>query len=822
MKTHLGKIIIGLSCLAILCFGLWALRPSTGSAGERLDIMPYPQQVVLGKGVLNIDENFSLNLTGVKTKRLKSAVGLFINRIEAQTGLHVLNPRAANTQNADFIISVSKSNASIQGVDVDESYTLNIEQNKIHLIAQTEYGALHGLETLLQLIQTSSSGGEFYVPHVKITDYPRFKWRGVLIDSARHFLSVESIKRQLDGMAAAKLNVFHWHLTDDQGWRIETKLYPKLHELASGGEYYTQEEIRDIVAYAGQRGIRVIPEIDMPGHASVYGVAYPEYLSANGPYKVQTDWGVFEPVLDPSNEDVYVFIDRLLGEITSLFPDQYVHIGGDEVNPLQWQSSEKIREFMNKNDIKSMSQLQVYFNGRVEKILQKHGRMMIGWDEVFHIDLPKNIVVQSWRGQDSLAEISRAGYQGILSTGYYLDQPHASSYHYRNDPLPIAIPIHDTLQVGETWESYAFNWPRNKGSDVNGHFTVITGAAGNQRGFVDFKGKSRRPVNDIKIQHGVTSFWLDSWMGKTEFRVSLGKNNNTSMLQKALAVAANGHYPMTINHVGGSSIMGTEILENASPIPIENTAMILGGEMALWSELVDENVIDIRLWPRGFVIAERLWSAQDLVDENSLYKRLNIVSNWAITSVGLQHKLLSVRGMQNLVGTDDILPLQILSEAVEGAGYYHRHHEKHIVGSYNKAERLNKFVDTLPAESLEVRALDQLIEKWLEAVDKKAKTSLALKLEIINILTRWQNNTQLLTALTRKHEGLREIGMVAQNVDAVAKLGIELISKIESNEPLDAQFVSDAKTTLHTAQQFQQELIVAAAYPVEKLLNAAY
>jgi hexosaminidase len=248
-------------------------------------------------------------------------------------------------------------------------------------------------------------------------------------------MPVEIVERNLDAMAAVKLNVFHWHLSDDQGFRVESRKLPKLHELGSDGHYYTQQQIRQTIEYARDRGIRVVPEFDMPGHTTAWFVGYPELASGPGPYSIERKWGIFDPTIDPTRDEVYGFLDTLIGEMSALFPDDYFHIGGDEVNGKQWDSNPRIRTFMRQHAIKDNAALQAYFNTRVQPIVVKHGKKVIGWDEVLAPNLPKDIVVQSWRGQKSLAEAAKLGYMGILSAGYYLDHIKSAAFHYAVDPV---------------------------------------------------------------------------------------------------------------------------------------------------------------------------------------------------------------------------------------------------------------------------------------------------------------------------------------------------------------------------------------------------
>ena len=315
----------------------------------------------------------------------------------------------------------------------DESYSLEVTPAGAKLAAPTPLGTLHGLQTFVQLVDVSSDS--LAAPAVTIQDRPRFPWRGLMIDSARHFTPLDVIRRNLDGMEALKLDVFHWHLSDNQGFRVESKSFPKLQELGSAGLYYTQVEIRDVIAYARDRGIRVVPEFDMPGHSTSWFVGYPELASAPGPYEIERRWGVFDAAMDPTKESTYKFLDRFIEEMAKLFPDQFFHVGGDEVNGKQWDANKEIQEFMRAHGIQNNQALQAYFNKRLQPIVEKHGKSMIGWDEILDPTLPKDITVQSWRGQASLAAAAKQGYRGILSNGYYLDLGWPASRHYAVDPI---------------------------------------------------------------------------------------------------------------------------------------------------------------------------------------------------------------------------------------------------------------------------------------------------------------------------------------------------------------------------------------------------
>jgi len=381
--------------------------------------MPQPWKSVPAAGHLLIDSSFAIEVHGFTDPRVDSATRRLTARISRQTGIPITGVKPA------FIVETTPNGAP-------ESYQLDVSPEKAVLAASTVEGALHGLETFAQLIEPGAGG--FEVAAVHIEDHPRFPWRGLMIDCARHWMPLEVIERNLDAMAAVKLNVLHWHLSDDQGFRVESKRFPRLQQLGSDGHFYTQDQVRHIIAYARDRGIRVVPEFDVPGHTTSWFVGYPELASAPGPYAIERSWGIFQPTMDPSREETYKFLDKFLGEMTALFPDQYFHVGGDEVDPAQWKQSASIQAFARERHLETPDHLQAYFINRVEQMVKKYGKTMIGWDEVLNPDLEPDTVIQSWRGPAALADAAKKGHRGILSFGYYLDHLNPASFHYAVDP----------------------------------------------------------------------------------------------------------------------------------------------------------------------------------------------------------------------------------------------------------------------------------------------------------------------------------------------------------------------------------------------------
>jgi hexosaminidase len=399
-------------------------------------LMPQPSHLSTQEGRLILSPSFAAITDHYRDARLDAAIARSLDRIKRKTGLPISISNSPASAAGSLVVSVDGPGELIQSIDEDESYSLDLSPSGARLHAATVVGAMRGLETLQQLVQPDATG--YFLPALSIRDTPRFRWRGLMIDCGRHFMPVETIKRTLDGMAAVKLNVFHWHLSEDQGFRMESRAFPRLTALGSDGLFYSQEQAREIVAYAHERGIRVVPEFDMPGHTTAWFVGYPDLASTPGPFNIEREFGVFDPVMDPTRESTYKFLDTFIGEMAALFPDRFLHIGGDENNGVEWKANPRIQAFMREHNLQDTAALQNYFNQRLLKILEKHGKHMIGWDEVLIPDLPRDVIVQSWRGFDSLAAGAKNGYSSILSAGYYLNHMSPAEDHYKVDPLPQA------------------------------------------------------------------------------------------------------------------------------------------------------------------------------------------------------------------------------------------------------------------------------------------------------------------------------------------------------------------------------------------------
>jgi hexosaminidase len=681
-----GAIMLGMLVVA----GLLPSLPMKAQTQPQLNLMPWPSNVQPGSGRLRIDASFSVVQTGHTDARLDHAVQRFLRQLSRETGIPAF-AKGAGSGKATLEIHTDHASKEIQELGEDESYVLEIGADGAKLTAPTPLGTLHGLQTFLQLVDAGPDG--FAVPAVTIRDTPRFPWRGMMIDVSRHFVPLDVLKRNIDGMEAVKMNVFHWHLSENQGFRIESKKFPKLHEMGSDGMFYTQDEARELINYARERGIRVVPEFDMPGHSTAWFVGYPELASASGPYEIERKWGIFDPAMDPTNEKTYKFLDELIAEMTKLFPDHYFHIGGDEVNGKQWAANAKIQQFMKSHDLKSNEALQAYFSQRVQKLVTKHGKAVVGWDEVFIPGVPKDIVIQSWRGAASLAQAASQGYQGILSNGYYLDLGWSTARHYAVDPL------------------------------------------------------------------------------------------------------------------GGAAA-------NLTP---DQQKLILGGESCMWSEYVNAENIDSRIWPRNAAIAERLWSPQSVTDPASMYARMHVISA-RLELLGLMHEKYYRPMLRRIAGPaapEEFAALQTLADVVEPVKDYAR--EQLAPAEPTSATPLNRVVDAVPLESDTARRFGDLVDRYIASTCHDADVEARLRAQ----LALWRDNDARLQSLAQRSFLVKEVGQTSQDLSALAKVGLAVLDLIAKGAGATDSWKAEQTAAIQQIQKPKAQLLLMPAGAVQKLVDAA-
>ena len=645
--------------------------------------MPLPVHAVRDHGEFPINANFGIAFEGYKEPRLERARQRFLDQLSRETGIPLLKEAQYNP--ANFMIKTAGASDAVQQLGEDESYHLEISPTHVQLTAANPLGILHGLQTFLQMVRVTPQG--FSVPAATIDDKPRFPWRGLMIDVSRHFIPVEGIERDLDGMEAVKLNVFHWHLTDYQGFRVESKKFPLLQGKGSDGLYYTQKQIRQVVQYARDRGIRVVPEFDMPCHTSSWFVGYPRLASGKGPYRIPRKWGVLDAAMDPSKASTYLFINQFLGEMSTLFPDKYFHVGGDECNGKEWDANPRIQDFMRAHGMHTNAALQSYFTARVQKLIAGHQKIMVGWDEVLQPGTPKNVVIQSWRGQASLAVAARQGNRGLLSHGYYLNYRLSAAEYYLADPL------------------------------------------------------------------------------------------------------------------GG----------DAAALTPEQKTRILGGEVAMWTEFANRENIDNSIWPVTAVIAERLWSSQQVRDVDSMYRRLAVVSRRLVYD-GLQPQCVTDRMLQRMSGNDDPAALKVLAAVVLPVGS----HGRDPLDLSDSLTPLNRMVDAVPSESTTIRAFNTLAKQIAGGNATPQQWRQAQQWLVL-----WRDNDARLQPLLARSYLTEELVPVSHNLSQTAALGLQALDDLQNHRSEAADTIHKDIAFLKSAQKPQAELILAVAPSVELLVEAA-
>lgn len=426
-----------------------SLFVATGFATDAsYDVIPLPQSIVMVKGKSFILNSNTTIFCSSKDDLMQKNAYFLSCYIADLTGLKLkvsdIKPKKGN------YIELLLNNKNIKG---EEAYTININNKNIKISGFTSAGVFYGVQTLRKSLPICNAiNNPIVLPAAEIKDAPRFKYRGMMLDCSRHFFSIDFIKKFIDLIALHNMNTFHWHLNDDQGWRIEIKKYPKLVEIGSVrtgtvmgrnsdvddsvkyGGYYTQEQCREIVEYARQRHITVIPEIDMPGHMKAALASYPNLGCTGGPYKVGHNWGVYYDVLCIGNEDTFKFVESVLDEVIDIFPSKYIHIGGDETPTKRWNECSKCKKIMQKEGL-AINKLQAYFTNRIEKYLNSKGRSIIGWDEILDGDINKSATIMSWRGIEPGEKGAKMGHDVIMSPTSHCYFDYAQTKEQYSEPL---------------------------------------------------------------------------------------------------------------------------------------------------------------------------------------------------------------------------------------------------------------------------------------------------------------------------------------------------------------------------------------------------
>lgn len=801
------KILLGLLAFIIIAvagvylyYRLFIYQTPAISDKDRasVELIPLPASLELKSGKFKIDSTFEIGFEGFKDERLEKASDRFLKRLSSRAGIDF----SSNGEPELLINCSGDSPNKVQQVVEDETYILKVSREEIVLWSNGPYGTLRGLETLLQLLIVDTSGS--YFPAVVISDQPRFPWRGIMIDVCRHWMPMEVILRNLDAMAAVKMNVLHLHLSEDQGFRVESKLFPKLHEIGSNGKYYTQQEIREIIAYAYDRGIRIIPEFDLPGHSKSWQIAYPELSTVDYPLKFgQNRETLFQPPLDPTKEIVYDFLDRFFGEMAGLFPDPCLHIGGDEVNPTPWNNEPHIQQYMKENGLKDAHDLQAYFNKRMNEIIRKHGKTMIGWEEILNENLGENVTIQSWKNQKSLFQAVKNGNNGILSTGLYLDHKLHAEKHYGVDPLILPGAV-DIVPDSSNWKMFDVKI-EIPGNTMDGQMILFDRDPRNSYGYFAFLDE-RNAFRNAAIIEGNIRFELNAPVGELDFTAHIDEDSLNGNLSFGFM-----KFPVQGYRTGGSDIEGSSMpkIEIMKPLTEEEKQRILGGEAAMWSELVSYESIDSRLWPRSAAIAEKLWTPADLtIDIDDMYRRLGAVSR-LLSKEGSLHLVNYEKMLHALVSEDAFQPLKNFVDILEEMKYYARMvFLMQMDEIYLPDVPLDHVADIARPESPEARSFNKLVDRYVDTPDEN------LKKEISDNLDQWAEIHDQLLPFFAGNERLLEIDSLSNTLSIVSKRikGLEAGGKLTENE------MQEILRELDYLENGENGVLVAVAPGLRKLV----
>lgn len=709
----------------------------------RIAPLPYPADVDTRQRHLSFSQLPQPVFTKANTIRLKKAVDRCLKRLANYQRIDALTTDIAAEHTTLHVAETSTTLkihcSSLLGdwptLGADESYLLVIDQKGVLIKSKTEWGILHGLETLAQIARPQAEGG-WLVLETTIKDKPAYPWRGLSLDVCRHWLGLEAIKKVLDGMAASHLNVLHLHLSDDQAFRLKIKSFPgSLYTYDDHG--FSEADIKILVNHAADRGIRVVPEIDAPGHCTALLAGHPTLGQGN--YEPSTQFGGHTACLDPSRENTYSVFQNLFAHLGRLFPDNFVHMGSDEVCVATWEKSGNIQAFMKQMSIANTDDLLAYFNKRISGLLRTIDKSMVVWDEALHKDLPKDVVVQCWRGASAREWALLGQHRVVFSSGYYLDLGCAAGTHYQFDPGAKR----EALQVAE-----------------------------------------------------------DAWMQSDDMR---------HVKEAAWQVQA---------RAGNMQ---------KQPIKSGNVSRILGGEACLWSELVDEDCLDTRLFSRLPAIAERLWLGSQAAGfpEESLYDRLQAHWTYLENSTNLRPvSSASQRLLSFGLSRETVNACSQLLAWVEPVKWYRRVLGDEAIraiskGKENRCPRpydvhtaLDRMVDLCPPESLCKYDLEELIDQII-ANPNCQKTGRLLEL----LAKKWQQPLPILRKTTSGK--VREIFQLGHWLHRCSTLLVSWLEMLAAGQ-------TPARTQRYYKEELNRmampigEMTLVVIPPLHRLLDACY
>ncbi len=714
---------------------------------RQLEVVPLPFSVQQKSQSLNITSGIYVVPALVDDQHAQAGVEVFIDRLK-MLGVSTSDPQAIPVS-----LDIQEPGTIRLTNGMDESYRLDMGPEKIEISASNYLGINHGLTTLAQLLFQFRN--EDSMPAMSIKDQPRYSWRGLMIDVSRHWIPKEIVLKCLDAMSLVKMNVLHLHLTDDQGFRIESRRFTNLHNLGSDGNYFTQADMSEIIRYASKRGIRVIPEFDIPGHTTSWLTAYPRLGCGSEQFELQKTYGIFPNVLNPVSDETFVFLDQLFEEMANLFPDEYIHIGADEVLVPCWAEDEQVQKFMEENELISLEQVHSYFILRVQQLLKNHGKKVIAWDDALRSQIANGQpIIQTWRDHERSFEATRMGMQTILSKGWYLDHKLPLSELYKIDPEynPNAITTKPDSNNWQIWDlEVSFR------GQVNDGRLVLFGLPPQQTGIIQIMGNSSEISNVRNTSEGLT-FNFDIGAGQLNARLDMTEDSLAGSFKIALFnVPVEGHLE------GGSEISGSSFpdFKVSEPLSQQQKSMILGGEACMWSEWVDEKNILSRIWPSAGAVAEKLWSPSDHTsDIEDLYRRMDAFRGFLLQS-GIDYQGNQNDFVKNLSDSMTFSSLSNFVVSLEEVKYYDRwnYDADHTID-----DAMNTIADAASPESFTSVRFGRLVDQLL-----RDGPSLDVTGQIRLQLSQWMPVYRAIEHLFDK-EQLKSVEVLALALSDLAKI----------------------------------------------------
>lgn len=668
----------------------------------------------------------------------------------------------------------------------DESFQLELSEQQVHLQAPSQAGMGHGLHALSQCLHAARQAGLDRLPALRLSDAPRYPWRGLMVDVVRRPLPFDALLGLLDGMAAARLNVLHWHLTDDQGWRLESERFPRLHQISGGGTYYTLRQAETLVREAAARGIRVVPELDLPGHCWALGLAYPELVCEPAPRGAQSGFGVFPCAVNPLKEGLYSFLDGLVGEWAQVFPDRYLHLGGDELAPQAWLALAQVQGC-------TVAQLQTHYLAELGAVLRRHDRRLVAWDEMGEAQdasLPEGSVLQAWRGEGALRFQPAAAVGRLRSAGYYLDQIHPVAWRWRARPQPLAPVPAPAASAAYALSARLGTW------DLQGKLWLGEGGAAPRlcpRLWLRSSGSLSEGLAPQLVPDALHQWRLrvDSDLGELElWGPELGASAESGQPAEGFLRQGNMRVPCQWralpDGVPDEWPAATPALNEGQP------SGVLGGEAALWSELIEAPQLPLRTGTALLAVAERLWSDPSPEGRQAQTLALRLRDGWqwmqdcGRVPADPQGTLLA------RLAPGRVEQLRAAALWLEPGAGYARQHAKKARGRYTQQEPLDQLADALPAESPLVLELGANAEAWQQAVRA-----------LLLALPTW---------------GQLPLGAAwLARLEALAQLGLMLW---RSEAPLSLAEATQAQRLLHASAALLDEMVPAPVNALQQRLDA--